>query len=93
MLSYEIDALVADRFKASWERMVLLACLTHSNETSLVNLLDACQAFGCWIPIRGQELQGAPRIAGETLLSVKGPAWPRTEAEREWKNTDGNQEP
>lgn len=27
MLSYEIDALVADRFKASWERMVLLATI------------------------------------------------------------------
>ncbi len=30
MLSYEIDALVADRFKASWERMVLLAAIKRA---------------------------------------------------------------
>ena len=30
MLSYEIDALVADRFKASWERMVLMAAIASA---------------------------------------------------------------
>lgn len=46
MLSYEIDALVADRFKASWERMVLLASLVGDDDRPLVDgrLQDAVRA-------------------------------------------------
>ena len=71
MLSHEIDALVADRFKASWERMVLMAAIAAPHDTEL--------PYGDRFHARGQALV-AMKAASASHIT-----WPRTTTESKWK--------
>lgn len=77
MLSYEIDALAADRFKASWERMVLLASTLEFRDYYETTLPS---------PDRDHDLitLEVMMVCAELNQNGAAPTWPRTASERRW---------